>query len=99
MNALAFVVFGLIGYWVYYSVKHEGIYWIPRTAAAIGGFLFYIWMIIKIFNQVQPTWVAIFLVICASIVLTKIAEKIVFWADNKIKKKVGKDPYNQKDKL
>tara|TARA_A100001388_G_C28508105_1_gene374910 strand:- start:226 stop:600 length:375 start_codon:yes stop_codon:yes gene_type:complete len=99
MSAITLIVFGLIGFWVYYSVKHEGIYWIPRTGAAIGGFVLYLWMMFKIFREVQPTWFAVFLVISSIIVLTKIADKIVFWADNKIEERVGKDPYKQKDKL
>ena len=82
MSAITLIVFGLIGFWVYYSVKHEGIYWIPRTGAGIGGFLFCLWMMFKIFREVQPTLFAVFLVICVSIVLTKIGHKIVFWADN-----------------
>ena len=99
MSILNLIIFGLVGFWFYYSVKHEGIYWIPRTAAALGGGLFYFWMVFQIVSQVQPLWFAIFLVICGFVVFTKICEKIVFWADDKIEKRVGKDPYNKKDKL
>ena len=43
MNAITFIVFGFIAYWIYFSIKNEGIFWIPKTILCIGGFALFIW--------------------------------------------------------
>ena len=83
MNALTFIIFGLIAYWVYYSVKHEGIFWIPRTATVLGSFVFYIWMTFKIISQVKPSWLAFFVAMSSFGVLSVITQRIVRWFEKK----------------
>ena len=61
MSALTSIIFGLVGFWVYYSVKHEGVFWIPRTTTAIGGFFLFVWMTFIIASQVKLAWFAFFL--------------------------------------
>ena len=38
MEFYYFIIFGLGGFWVYWSIKNEGILWIPRVIVNIGGF-------------------------------------------------------------
>ena len=95
MNILNLIIFALVGYWVYYSVKHEGIFWIPRIATVLGSFVFYIWMTFKIVSQVKPSWLAFFVGMSSFAVLSIIVYRIVFWCENKIEKRVGVDPYKK----
>ena len=99
MSAITLIVFGLIGFWVYWSVKHEGIFWIPKAATAIGGFFLYIWMVFEIASQVKPAWFAFFVMISSGGVLMIISTKFVMWCQEKVDERVGMDPYNKKDKL
>ena len=99
MSAIELIIFGLIGYWVYWSVKHEGIFWIPRTATVLGSFVFYIWMTFKIVSQVKPSWLAFFVAMSGAGVLSIFTFKIFIAIQNKIDERVGLDPYNKKDKL
>ena len=98
MNILNLIIFALVGYWVYYSVKHEGIFWIPRIATVLGSFVFYIWMTFKIVSQVKPSWLAFFVGMSSFAVLSIIVYRIVFWCENKIEKRVGVDPYKRNKK-
>ena len=93
MNALTFIIFGLIAYWVYYSVKHEGIFWIPRTATVLGSFVFYIWMTFKIVSQVKPSWLAFFVAMSSFGVLSVITQRIVMWFEKEVEKRMGKNRY------
>ena len=95
MDALTFIVFGFIAYWAYWSIKHEGIFWIPRTATVLGSFVFYIWMTFKIVSQVKPSWFAFFVGMSSFGVLSIFTFRIVGWFQNKIDERVGKDPYKK----
>ena len=98
MSILNLIIFALVGYWVYYSVKHEGIFWIPRTATVLGSFVFYIWMTFKIVSQVKPSWLALFVGMSSFAVLSIIVYRIVIWCENEIEKRVGVDPYKRNKK-
>ena len=93
MSALTLIIFALVGYWVYYSVKHEGIFWIPRTATVLGSCVFFIWMTFKIQTQVNPAWFAFFVNMSSFAILILIIIKIVNFFQNKIEERVGVDPY------
>ena len=99
MSILNLIIFGLVGFWFYYSVKHEGVFWIPRTATALGSFFIFIWMCFKIASQVKPAWFAFFVMMSSAGVLMTVVTKFVLWCDKKVEERVGKDPYNKKDKL
>ena len=43
MNAITFIIFGFIAYWIYFSIKNEGIFWIPKMILGIGSFALFIW--------------------------------------------------------
>ncbi len=57
MSAIAFIIFGLFAWWVYYSVKHEGVYWIPKFFLALGVFVSFFWGITFIFPYVYELFI------------------------------------------
>ena len=98
MDAFTLVIFGIVGYWVYYSVKHEGVIWIIRTATILGSFVFYIWMTFKIVTQVQPAWLGFFVGMSSFAVLSIIFYRIVMCCEDEIEKRVGSDPHKEFNK-
>jgi len=96
MSAITLIIFGLIGFWVYWSIKHEGIFWLPRTVAALGSFFIFLWMCFKIGSQVKPAWFAFFVMMSSGGVLFFIVTKFVLWCDKKVEERVGENPYNKK---
>ena len=37
---ISILFFGLIAFWMYWNIKHKGIYWIPKILLLVGSFLF-----------------------------------------------------------
>ena len=93
MDALTFIVFGFIAYWSYWSIKHEGVFWIPTTATLLGGFFLFIWMTFKIASQVKPAWFVFFVIMSSGGIMVVIANKFVLWCDKKVEERVGLDLY------
>ena len=96
--AISIIVYGLIGYWIYWSIKHEGIYWIPKMSLAIGSFIAYVAGIgATIPDLPDNLLIRIFFVLGYSAfwmaftfgVLLKLMKVL----DDKIKERMGKDPY------
>ena len=97
MDALIIIIFGFIGYWDYYTVKHEGVIWIIRTTSVLGRFVSFIWMIFKTVNQVQ-LYGLFFLAMSSGAVLSIINCRIFMFCENEIKKRVGSDSYKNENK-
>ena len=96
MNAITFIIFGVISYWVYWSIKHEGIFWVPRTASSLGGFVIWIYLILKVSNQIDNNFL---LIIFTAVSGVSIIGGGVFLSqkfDEIIEKRVGKTPYATK---
>ena len=96
--AISLIVFGLIGYWVYWSIKHEGIYWIPKASLAIGGFILFIGGLFKLIPLIPKNLFAnvIFLVTYVAVTcLVSFGLLPVFEAiEKKIEERMGKKPYS-----
>ena len=108
MNVFVFIILGFIGYWVYFSIKNEGIFWIPKMILCIGSFALFIWggaflipilwePLIKSTSALgQLVKTAIF-GLTYSMIFCSIAFKTVFkWLDKideKIEERMGKKPY------
>ncbi len=108
MNIFTFIILGFIGYWVYFSIKNEGIFWIPKMLLCFGGFAIFIWGVTSLypilwepflkstsaFGQLLKT--AIF-GLTYSIIFYSIAFKTLYkWLDKideKIEERMGKKPY------
>ena len=95
MDVFTLVICGIVGFWVYYSVKHEGVIWLIRTATVLGSFVFFIWMVFKIATQVNPAWFGFFVTMSSGAVLMIIVWRIVMWCENEIERRVGSDPYKE----
>ena len=93
MNVLTFIVFGLISYWFYWSVKHEGIFWIPRKATALGGFALWMYLIFKVGNQINNNFLQIIFIAGTGIFIGFLSYLIVESCNEMIEKRVGKNPY------
>ena len=89
MSSLTLIIFCLVGFWVYYSVKHEGVCWIPTTATVLGGFFLFIWMTFKIASQVKPAWFVFFVIMSSGGIMVVIANKFVLWCAKKVEERVG----------
>tara|TARA_Y100001978_G_C23432659_1_gene309110 strand:- start:224 stop:553 length:330 start_codon:yes stop_codon:yes gene_type:complete len=108
MNAITFIVFGLIGYWIYFSIKKEGIFWIPKMILCIGGFALFIWggaslipilwePFIKSTSALGQLIKTAIFGLTYSMIFSSIAFQTVFkWLDkidDKIEERIGKKPY------
>ena len=93
MNALTFIVFGLISYWFYWSVKNEGIFWIPRTIAALGSFVLWMYLLFVIQPEINNNFLKILFAAGTGIIIFSIATNIALKCDKIIEKRVGKNPY------
>ena len=108
MNIFTFIIFGFIGYWVYFSIKNEGIFWIPKMLLCFGGFALFMW---SGYSLIQILWepflkstsalgqlvkTAIF-GLTYSMIFCSIAFKTVYKLLDKIEEKIeermGKKPY------
>ena len=108
MNVFVFIILGFIGYWVYFSIKNEGIFWIPKMILGIGSFALFIWggaflipilwePLIKSTSALgQLVKTAIF-GLTYSMIFCSIAFQTVYkWLDkidDKIEERMGKKPY------
>ena len=93
MDALTFIVFGFIAYWSYWSIKHEGVFWIPRTVAALGGLALWIFSIFYLASQINNSIVQVILIAVTGIAIFWISNSISIYCSKMIEKRVGKDPY------
>ena len=108
MTIFAFIIFGFIGYWVYFSIKNEGIFWIPKAVIAIGSFALFIWGItflypilwepfLKSTSALGQLLKTAIVGLTYSMIYFSIAFKTVYkWLDKieeKIEERMGKKPY------
>ena len=98
MRIVYFICFCSVGYWVYYSVKHEGIFWLVRTLILLASLTIAIGIpfavnskfSINVFHSFLGIIVyGIFL--CLLYFLNKRTWRI---CTNRIEKSYGKNPYN-----
>ena len=114
MSAIALIIFGLVGWYVYYCVKNEGGYWIPKILLNTGAFVGFFWCIRFIFPYVYEPFIkstsvlgqlvktgifSIIYMIIYSVFISSPVYKLLIILEEKIKERVGSDPYKRKDKL
>tara|TARA_B100001093_G_scaffold510631_1_gene576873 strand:+ start:570 stop:941 length:372 start_codon:yes stop_codon:yes gene_type:complete len=95
MDALTFIVFGFIALWAYWSIKHEGIFWIPRTVSALGGIALWIYITFVHFNKIENGFLQLICIGGSMAVITIVSSKLVMYFDSLVEKRVGKDPYKK----
>ena len=95
MDALTFIVFGFIALWAYWSIKHEGIFWIPKTVSALGSFLLWILLSMRYLDRIENNLVSILIIAGLGFLVMGAGVALVGIFDRLIEKRVGKDPYKK----
>ena len=108
MSAIALIIFGLVGWYVYYCVKHEGVYWIPKILLSIGAFIGFFWGITFVFPYIKSTSVlgqlvktgifSISYLVIYYVCMYATFSKWIVRLEEKIEERVGKDPYKTNKK-
>ena len=96
MEFYYFIIFGLGGFWVYWSIKNEGILWIPRVIVNIGGFALWGYLTFTQYGKIDNKFFQILAIAGTIIVLVAIALPINEFLDELTVKRLGKEPYTSK---
>ena len=51
MGIAYFIGFCCVGYWIYFSIKKEGLLWIPRVVVSFGGFILWFYLNFLIYTK------------------------------------------------
>ena len=95
MSAITFIVFGFIGYWAYWSIKHEGIFWIPKTVSALGSLFIWFFLSMRYANGIENNLVSILIIAGVGFLVMGVGVALVGIFGRLIEKRVGKDPYKK----
>ena len=95
MDALTFIVFGFIALWAYWSIKHEGIFWIPRTVSALGSLFLWVLLSMRYADGIENNLVSILIIAGVGFLVMGVGLTLVGIFDRLIEKRVGKDPYKK----
>ena len=113
MSAIALIIFGLVGWYVYYCVKHEGVYWIPKILLSIGAFIGFFWGITFVFPYIYEPFIkstsvlgqfvktgifSISYLVIYYVCMYATFSKWIVRLEEKIEERVGKDPYKTNKK-
>ena len=96
MEFYYFIIFGLGGLWVYYSIKNEGILWIPRAIVNLGGFALWFYLVFSQYGKIDNKFFQIVASAGTIIVFVLIALPINEMLDEETVKRLGKEPYSSK---
>ena len=96
MEFYYFIIFGLGGLWVYYSIKNEGILWIPRAIVNLGGFALWFYLVFSQYGKIDNKFFQIVASAGTIIVFVLIALPINEILDKETVKRLGKEPYSPK---
>ena len=96
MEFYYFIIFGLGGLWVYYSIKNEGILWIPRVIVNLGGFALWFYLVFSQYGKIDNKFFQIVASAGTIIVFVLIALPINEILDEETVKRLGKEPYSSK---
>ena len=106
MNIISFLIGGFIAYWLYWSIKRKGFYWLVKVLLLVGSFfLLFISLVsyqhelnllLRFFygNKVVVKAICfVWYLIFAHSIQKHIISPIIFVLDKKIEKRIGIDPY------
>ena len=96
MEFYYFIIFGLGGLWVFYSIKNEGILWIPRVIVNLGGFALWFYLAFSQYGKIDNKFFQIVANAGTIIVFVLIALPINEMLDEETVKRLGKEPYSSK---
>ncbi len=72
MGLAWFIGFCCVGYWIYFSIKKEGILWIPRFVVCFGSFGLWFYLALAIYPKIGIGWLQFLATIGTIIVLVLI---------------------------
>ena len=106
MGIAYFIGFCCVGYWIYFSIKKEGLLWIPKALTAIGFGVLFFWSVFAVGKVLADKDVSGILKFAYFIgfvgfwyyMQMEIVMKLVDKFEEKIKERIGHDPY-KKNKL
>ena len=90
------IIFGLGGLWVYWSIKNEGILWIPRVIVNIGGFILWLYLTFTQYGKIDNKFFQIIAIAGTMIVFSLVILPINKILDKETVKRLGKEPYTSK---
>ena len=90
------IIFGLGGFWVYWSIKNEGILWIPRVIVNIGGFALWGYLTFTQYGKIDNKFFQLIAIAGTMIVFVLVALPINEMLDKETVKRLGKEPYTPK---
>ena len=90
------IIFGLGGFWVYWSIKNEGILWIPRVIVNIGGFTLWGYLTFTQYGKIDNKFIQLIAIAGTMIVFVLVALPINEILDKETVKRLGKEPYTPK---
>ena len=90
------IIFGLGGFWVYWSIKNEGILWIPRAIVNIGGFVLFFYLTFVHYSKIENNILFVLAMAATLIPLVLFALLINTILDEATEKRLGKEPYTSK---
>ena len=106
MNIIIFLIGGLFAYWFYWSIKREGIYWLPKIFLLAGSFfLLFISLVsyqhelnllLRFFSGNKFVVKAIcfaWYLMFAHFIQKRLIAPIIFEIDKKIENRAGKNSY------
>ena len=96
MGLAWFIGFCCVGYWIYFSIKNEGILWIPRAIVNLGSFVLWMYLIFTQYGKIDNKFFQILATSGTIIVLVAIALPINEFLDELTLKRLGKEPYTSK---
>ena len=96
MEFYYFIIFGLGGFWVYWSIKNEGILWIPRVIVNIGGFALWGYLTFTQYGKIDNKFFQLIAIAGTMIVFVLVALPINEMLDKETVKRLGKEPYTPK---
>ena len=53
MEIYYLIIFGLGGLWVFFSIKNEGILWIPRAIVNIGSLVLFVYLTSEYYSKIE----------------------------------------------
>ena len=97
MEIAYFIGFCCVGYWIYFSIKKEGLLWIPRIIVNLGSFVFWGYLSLVIYPKIGIGWLQALATIGTIIGLVLVALQINDKLDELTGEKFMKNPYDKNE--
>ena len=97
MGIAYFIGFCCVGYWIYFSIKKEGLLWIPRVVINIGSFVLWGYLSLVIYPKIGIGWLQALATIGTIIGLVLIALPINDKLDELTGEKYLKNPNDKNE--